>query len=504
MFQNSLLVAMLNLMTGKCRESACRNPNNYRIFRFSGFLLLFFSLVFVGCKSDSTDTEPIVAIDTDGDGFLDEEEVLNGTSKNNPCDPKPATGYTGYDANNTIWLGADCDTDGITNAQELTDGTDPFIDEQKDVDGDGVPDFQELANGTDKDNPCDPVQNEDYEGYNADSTAWQNSDCDADGVANGQELLNSTNPYLEDEVELVYAKAEFLPTLSELQVFKGSPAELQVEATTTEYRLITPLYSDYSHKFRTISLPEGGQMTYNGEGLLEFPDNTVITKTFYYFNDERNPSLGRKLIETRLLIKKNGVWSMGNYLWNDEQTEAVLGTSAPTVAVDWIDMDGNNRSVNYKVPFTVNCNQCHDVNDVTRPIGPKARNLNFTFNGKNQLQDFIDRGLLADASEIAQLEALPDWEDASATLEQRARAYMDVNCAHCHQPGGLQDANIPDRPDLRYEVAFDDTNIFDFREDISTRVETSPGFGPSMPLIGRTQLHTEGVALIQEYMDSLE
>lgn len=81
---------------------------------------------------------------------------------------------------------------------------------------------------------------------------------------------------------------------------------------------------------------------------------------------------------------------------------------------------------------------------------------------------------------------------------------MDINCAHCHQPDEMQDANIGVRPDLRYETAFADSNIFEFKDDIRNRVETSPGFGPSMPLIGRTQLHTEGMALIQEYIDSLE
>lgn len=132
-------------------------------------------------------------------------------------------------------------------------------------------------------------------------------------------------------------------------------------------------------------------MSLDGNGLLQFPDNTVITKTFYYWNDERNHAMGRKLIETRLLIKKNGVWSMGNYLWNEEQTEATFSNSAPTVPVEWIDSNGATQNVNYQVPFTVNCTQCHNVNDTPIPIGPKARNLNITYNGENQLQYFMDK-----------------------------------------------------------------------------------------------------------------
>lgn len=194
-----------------------------------------------------------------------------------------------------------------------------------------------------------------------------------------------------------------------MQLFRGNLGELAPYPTTHEYSLSTPLYSDYAYKFRTISLPEGAQMSLDGNGLLQFPDNTVITKTFYYWNDERNHAMGRKLIETRLLIKKNGVWSMGNYLWNEEQTEATFSNSAPTVPVEWIDSNGGaTQNVNYQVPFTVNCTQCHNVNDTPIPIGPKARNLNITYNGENQLQYFMDKGLLVNSS-LSEIDMLPTW-----------------------------------------------------------------------------------------------
>ncbi|CAM3615119.1 hypothetical protein [Zobellia roscoffensis] len=448
------------------------------------------------CGSDDSGTP-----DTDGDGIFDQQEVMDGTSKNNPCDPKQAAGYTGYDSDNTIWLGADCDTDGVTNSEELANGTDPYVNETKDTDGDGVPDFQEEANGTDKENACDPAQDENYTGYNAANTIWKNVDCDADGVNNGDEVAAGSNPYLDDTV---YAVAEFLPNLADLKIFRGSPADLIPNTTSHEYSLSTPLYTDYAHKFRTISLPEGGQMTYNGEGLIEFPNNTVISKTFFYYNDERDKSLGRRLIETRILIKTNGAWSMGNYLWNEAQTEAAFSNEAPTVLINWIDESGSNQSVGYKVPFTVNCTQCHNVNNTTIPIGPKARNLNFVYNGKNQLQSFIDKGLLLGAPAIVEIERLPDWADSSFTLEERARAYMDVNCASCHQSGGYHNSNEGVRPDFRYETSYVDSNIEEFKADIHNRVDTDPGYGPSMPLVGITELHTEGVALIQAYIDSLD
>jgi len=464
-------------------------------------VLICCGLLQMGCNSDDPSDRPEVDFDADGDGISDAQEIENGTNKNNACDPAQNSGYSGFDATNSIWLASDCDLDGITNGDEISASTDPYVDEITDSDGDGIVNSAEILAGTNKDDPCDPQQNAGYTGYNASNTLWSMSDCDADGITNGLELSNATDPYLDDTV---YPIAEFLPNLSELLLFEGDVADLNFNSTVYEYELATPLFTDYSYKLRSISLPKGTKMTYSGEGLLGFPDGTIITKTFYYLNDERNPSAGRKLIETRLLIKKNGLWEMGNYLWNAAQDEAELSLSGPTVVVNWIDQTGANRSVNYQVPIMQNCIQCHDKNNTTIPIGPKARNLNFVSNGVNSLENFINNGLLDGATSISQIESLPDWSDDSLFTEtERARAYMDVNCAHCHQPGGLHDSNFGVRPDLRYETSFTDSNIATYKADIRNRVGTSPAFGTSMPLVGISVLHDEGVQLIQDYIDSL-
>ena len=468
--------------------------------RSFSFLSLILIIGFFSCKSDDSGGGVVTDVDTDGDGILDKQEIANGTNKNNACDPPQNSGYTGFDSTNALWSASDCDSDGITNGNEISNSTDPYVDEVTDTDGDGITNHEEELAGTDVNDSCDPVQDSGYTGHNASNTLWSTADCDGDGVTNGDEISNSTDPYLDDTV---FAIPEFLPKLSELLLFQGDMFDLELNSTVHEYSLTTKLYTDYAYKLRSISIPDGTQMVYNGEGLLSFPDNTILTKTFYYFNDERDPSLGKKIIETRVLIKQNGSWEMGNYLWNDEQTDAILSLEGPVVPVNWIDNVGANRSVDYRVPIMHNCIQCHDNGGMNKPIGPKVRAMNFVHNGTNLIQNFKDIGLLSGAPDIAQIETLPTWSDDSFTLEERARAYMDINCAHCHQPNGLHDSNMGVRPDLRYETTFNDSNIEGFKADIRNRVNTPPAFGPSMPLVGITELHVEGVQLIQDYIDSL-
>jgi len=472
----------------------------FQINNFKSLLVISF-LVLASCSSDNTVPQPIPEIDTDGDGILDNKEMTDGTNENNPCDPVQNSGYTGYDSSNAIWAAADCDGDGVANGVEVTNGSDPYLDDL-DTDGDGILDSQEAMDSTDENNPCDPPQQEGYTGYNANNSIWSAADCDEDGINNGEEVANGTDPYFDDRV---FAVAEFLPNLSQLEVFDGPIADLKFNATANEYSLITPLFTDYSFKLRSISLPEGGQMTYTGEGLLEFPDNTVITKTFYYLNDERDASLGRKIIETRVLIKKNGSWQMGEYLWNEDQTQAILeeNDDVDVVVVDYIDGDGANQTVAYEVPNMTACIQCHNNDGVSFPIGPKARNMNFEVNGGNQIQLFIDKGLLAGSPDPSQIAILPNWEDDMNTLENRARAYMDVNCAHCHQPGGFNGNPVVETIDFRFETAFSNTNIDDKKMEIVERINSGfPNF--TMPFTGTTVPHDEGISLIEDYIDTLD
>ena len=168
----------------------------------------------------------------------------------------------------------------------------------------------------------------------------------------------------------------------------------------------------------------------------------------------------------------------------------------------YIDVNGTTNAFDYDIPSNQDCITCHQNNGEQYPIGPKLRAMNYVVNGTNQLEDFITNGYLTNAPSANQIAAFPSWEDESKTLEERSRAYLDINCAHCHQPGGYFDINNYSYMDLRFETSFEDSKVYDMRFNIKSRMQNyAPGY--SMPYIGTTMKHNEGYNLIEAFIDSL-
>lgn len=181
------------------------------------------------------------------------------------------------------------------------------------------------------------------------------------------------------------------------------------------YRLNTPLYSDGAEKLRFIYTPFGTQPVANGEGLLEFPVGSALIKTFAFGEGE-----DRRLIETRVLLHREDGWLALPYLWNEEQTDARLAIAG--ARVDLTTPDG--EEISYRVPNKNQCKECHGLDGAVVPIGPKVRNLSGAW-----LRSHF--GLAPEGAD-----QLPVWEEHErADVEKVARAYLDVNCAHCHRPG---------------------------------------------------------------------
>jgi len=294
----------------------------------------------------------------------------------------------------------------------------------------------------------------------------------------------------------------FKTSLSEMGVFTTINEDISPANGVQLYELNSTLFTDYAKKQRLIRLPEGATMTPNGNDLLPiFPDNTLIAKTFYYNIDDRDPSLGKQVIETRIFLKIAGQWQAGNYIWNAAQTEATYTLDGSLNPISYIDLNGDAQDVQYQVPSQQDCFTCHNNNNATLPIGLKLRSMNFvpSYANQNQLDYFVSQGILEGVTS-AGVSVLPDWTNAADyTLSERGRAYIDINCAHCHQPGGSIDSF---GLDFRFETPFDDTGIYANRGEIEARFgSTLPTY--RMPQLGRTIIHEEALDMLVAYIDAL-
>lgn len=315
----------------------------------------------------------------------------------------------------------------------------------------------------------------------------------------------------------------------------------------TPYDLTTPLFTDYAQKLRTIWMPPGAAADYKpGDDALSFPVGTVITKTFFYqtgrggrvmqqadqaqIHDGEGLKLKAvRMVETRLLIHRPEGWTALTYLWNEAQTEAVLHRVGAVVPLKLARTDGADQAFSYIVPNVTQCSACHATNVATRviqPIGPKPRLLNRDFaysNGsENQLTRLTKTGYLRGLADPKEAPADVSWTDKGAPLEARARAYLDVNCGHCHNPEGPADtsglylnaatpvsgpsgicklpvAAGPGTGNLRFDIVPGDAgaSIIPYRMG-----STNPAV--MMPEIGRSTVHAEGAALIRFWIDSME
>ena len=314
--------------------------------------------------------------------------------------------------------------------------------------------------------------------------------------------------------------------LSDYKFFEGDIKEQIPSLNVIPYEPASSLFTDYASKKRFIWMPIGVKATYVADNkVLDFPVGTVLIKTFYYTTIQ--PGNTTKLIETRLMIRKNDGWKFYEYLWNDEQTEADLVAGADFLngsskTITFKKPNGEDITTDYRIPSDGECFACHKINEIATPIGVKPQNLNhnIAYNGvsKKILQKLVEQGYLD--SYPSSIVSTVDYTDASQPLDLRVRSYIDINCAHCHQDQARcyyrpirfpfsqtnVDSNIgicldADEPiNLSIQKVILPGNYYNsvLHYRISTNVENQ-----RMPLLGRTIVHDEGVALIEQWINTL-
>jgi uncharacterized repeat protein (TIGR03806 family) len=315
------------------------------------------------------------------------------------------------------------------------------------------------------------------------------------------------------------------PRLSDYHLFTDL-AGRQPNAGLTPYGLNSPLFTDHAVKSRFVFLPPGTAAVFTKVGVLDFPVGAVLVKTFAYPADMRRPNEAVRSIETRLLIRKADGWVAQTYRWNADQTDAVLKRAGGRAEVSFIDQTGQTRRIDYAIPNQNQCKECHQLDETLTPIGPKARNLNGVFaygeGQENQLAHWVRKGLLSGAPPLHQVPRTARWDDVSAPLNDRARAYLDANCAHCHNPRAaasnsglfltLEENRSPalgfgkqpvaaGRGAGDLKVAIDpghpERSILTYR-----MASTEPGV--MMPELGRTVLDDEGLDLIRQWIGQMK
>tara|TARA_B100000686_G_scaffold128348_1_gene135548 strand:- start:240 stop:941 length:702 start_codon:yes stop_codon:yes gene_type:complete len=233
---------------------------------------------------------------------------------------------------------------------------------------------------------------------------------------------------------------------------------------------------------------------------VDYPEGTVVAKTFLYPNDFRDLALGQRVIETRLMVKTDGVWNVATYIWNDEQTDATLSLVDVTTTVHWISPTGESRSTAYEIPGEVACVTCHQSSEAVTLLGLTPRNLNQdVMRGDEQLNqlDHLVKESIFQQTDAASIKTIINYEDTSHDIEARARAYLDANCSHCHHPNAWKKSARQDL-DLRYDTPLAQTGIQDASDTISKLLREG-----EMPLVGTTMLDEDGVKLTLDYLDTL-
>lgn len=314
--------------------------------------------------------------------------------------------------------------------------------------------------------------------------------------------------------------------LSDYGLFAGEMKNQIPGEGVIPYDLNTPLFSDYAHKLRFVKLPKGKKAKYSDEEVFDFPEGTIIAKTFYYPEDFRRPDKKRRILETRILYRQATHWAAYGYVWNEEQTEAYYEVAGGVTPVSWIHTDGKKRSINYVIPNQNQCKQCHELNGKVEPIGPTARSLNrdylYSKGTKNQLDFWEEEGVLDGLPTAEKRPRLPVWNDpASGTLEARARAYLDVNCGHCHRTGGQASASglfLNHTENDPTKLGVNKTPVAAGRASADMQYSIHPGRpeksiliyrlrsldpGIMMPEMGRRTVDAEGLALLSEWIKNM-
>jgi uncharacterized repeat protein (TIGR03806 family) len=249
----------------------------------------------------------------------------------------------------------------------------------------------------------------------------------------------------------------FPRSLSETGLF-SSVEKLALAPGVIPYDVNAAPWEDGTTAERFLALPDlatvGVHETNNVQkgnlrGEWSFPDGTVLGKTIK-LETSSEFSIQQRL-ETQILHRHKGEWRAYSYLWNADQTDAVLSDGKAidrSFTVPDSSSSSGYRSQTWHFASRTECLLCHTTRGGS-VYGFRTEQLNRDFDygqsTDNQLRTLSHLGVFekpigkspsAKQVSLAKLKKMASPEDESADLTQRVRSYLHVNCSHCHQRGG--------------------------------------------------------------------
>ena len=339
------------------------------------------------------------------------------------------------------------------------------------------------------------------------------------------------NPALADPE----AARRFPRKLSQTGLF-ASTKDHTMATGVVPYEVNSPLWSDGAYKHRYLAVPAGAKISYKTADAWGFPEGSVLVKTFELELKKGDPASRRRL-ETRLLHIEDKHWRGYTYIWNDDQTDAELledpkGRDQAFMVRDAAAPGGERKQV-WHFPGRAECTLCHTMpaGFVLGPTTPQMNRLLTQPNGAklNQIAELERRGLFdkpvlaahnvpQGATAYDQLPRMPNPADTSASVEDRARAYLHANCSHCHRKWGGGNALF----ELTWGLPIDKTLTIDVPpqhgdHDLAAPSLIVPGhpersmipyrmkqLSPArMPRIASSELDEAGIALIEQWIKQM-
>ncbi len=326
--------------------------------------------------------------------------------------------------------------------------------------------------------------------------------------------------------------ARFPSKLSESGLF-SDVATLKPEKGVYPYEIIAEPWSDGLAASRHIAIPDRETLSLytrniqskgQSRGAWNYPQGTVFVKTLWLPASMALDGKERR-IETQVLHKLNDEWKAYAYVWNQDQTDASLagsqGQDHELIIRDRRTASGQS-SFKWRTTARSECLLCHTYRGGT-VYGFNQRQLSkgvsISDKRSNLVKHFESMGMFADPVDLTKYEPIAAPYDESATLKDRAKSYLHLNCAHCHRKGGGGTAVI----DLRLELPWDSMDLIDMEasqgafgiSDAKIVKPASPfsstllyrmaktGSG-RMPHFASSEVDEKGIVLIRDWIGSLK